>query len=131
MQLIHYTSNLITYSKNNVGKLGVVAYGKRTSTTKMTYIKNSDKLDLTGGILLIEYSDNFTKEVSLENEDTLVVEINKEKNMIIINYLDYQIPIEGTKNNNKSLIYVLVFGVTTIMSFIISLILKKKYKVKQ
>ena len=99
--------------------------------TNINRIINSKDSKFVGGILLIEYSDNFTKEVSLENEDTLVVEINKEKNMIIINYLDYQIPIEGTKNNNKSLIYVLVFGVTTIMSFIISLILKKKYKVKQ
>ena len=61
--------------------------------TKTTYIQNYEQLDLTGGSILVTYTNNSTSEISLTNKNIKVTGFNNSiigKNKINVEYLGFK-----------------------------------------
>ena len=64
----------ITVEEKTITKISV-----SKNPTKMTYIQNKEELDLTGGMLKIEYNDNSNEEIALTSDEIKVVGFDNKK----------------------------------------------------
>ena len=65
--------------------------------TKMSYIQNDEKMDLTGGVITVTYNDNTTDTISMTNENIKVTGFNNKnigKNTLTIEYMGHQTMFE-------------------------------------
>lgn len=94
----------ITVEEKTITKISV-----SKNPTKMTYIQNKEELDLTGGMLKIEYNDNSNEEIALTSDEIKVVGFDNKKvgkNTITIAYqsqittLDVEIIEEEVAKNS-------------------------------
>ena len=105
--------------------------------TKLSYIQNKEKLDLTSGIITISYDDGTTDEMSLTNPNILVSGFDNTKegnNNIEITYADHKANFSVQIIKNYEMkdngIYYVIGIVTALIILIITLLIKFNKKRK-
>lgn len=82
---ISYLNNKISFEVN-IKKRNVKNVTVKEEPSKLSYSSN-EKLDLTGGSVIVEYNDNTKEEVSLDSPNVEVDQIvNEEDNTIVVKY---------------------------------------------
>ena len=89
---VYYMSYKVEFNVNIISKQ-IVSMSIKTKPTKTTYIQNYEQLDLTGGSIIVTYTNDSTSEISMTNENIKITGFNNStigENKIIVEYLDFK-----------------------------------------